>query len=74
MGIRAQRRPPLGGEEELVGRTGVTRTPVHTDGTVFVGGEYWQAISEAPIPQGRPVRVVAVSGARLAVEEEGPTG
>ena len=37
------------------------------NGKVFVHGEIWDAVSEAPIPAGAPVEVVAVEGMVLRV-------
>ena len=39
-------------------------------GEVFVHGEYWRARSEAPLPRGARVRVVAVDGLVLTVEAD----
>jgi hypothetical protein len=49
----------------MVGITGETRTTVYTDGKVFLAGEEWDAISQAPISAGQRVRVV-----RMVVEVE----
>jgi membrane-bound serine protease (ClpP class) len=52
----------------LMGATGVTRTEVHAEGTVFVNMEDWSAQSEAPIPAGQKVRVIGREGLVLQVE------
>jgi regulator of protease activity HflC (stomatin/prohibitin superfamily) len=51
----------------LVGVTGETRTTVYTGGKVFLSGEEWDAMSQAPIPSGQRVRVVRMI---LEVEKE----
>jgi hypothetical protein len=51
----------------LAGATGETRTTVFTDGKVFLAGEEWDAISQAPISTGQRVRVVRII---LEVEKE----
>ncbi|MDP6779934.1 MAG: NfeD family protein, partial [Candidatus Latescibacteria bacterium] len=67
MGIRAQSAAPSGGLDDLVGQTGVVRTDIDPEGTVFIAGEYWQARSEGPIASGRKVEVVDVSGSTVHV-------
>jgi membrane-bound serine protease (ClpP class) len=69
LGFRARRNAHLAGNEELVGKIGVTRTAVGNSGTVFVRGEYWQAQSREPIPQGAEVRIESVEGLTLHVKE-----
>ena len=53
-------------QRNLWGAIGETRTPVHTDGSVEVSGETWNAISKTPIPLGARVRVTRVL---LEIEE-----
>jgi membrane-bound serine protease (ClpP class) len=69
LGIRAQRRTPVTGINDMVGKVGAARTQVHEKGMVFVAGEYWSAASEAPIEAGAEVRVKAVKGSVLTVEK-----
>ena len=64
----SQRRKSLSGRQSMVGETGVARTDVHKDGKVLVHGEYWNAFSAAPIPNGAQIRVVAVHGLKVEVE------
>ena len=68
VGLRAQRRKVSTGTAGLTGETGVTKTPVHTSGSVFVHGEFWNAFSETPIGEGADVRVVSVEGMKIKVE------
>jgi len=65
----AHERPAhdLGG---LIGEIGESRTKVHDDGSVQVGGELWSARSESAIPPGSPIRVVRRDGFVLVVERE----
>jgi membrane-bound ClpP family serine protease len=53
-------------QRNLWGVIGQTRTPVHTDGSVEISGEMWNAISKTPIPLGARVRVARVL---LEIEE-----
>lgn len=69
LGLQAQRRRPVTGVNDLVGKVGVARTEVHEKGMVFVAGEYWSATSETPIESGAEVRVRAVNGPVLTVEK-----
>ncbi len=66
--VEAQRRPPLTGNESLVGRFARTRTPIDGEGKVFIHGEYWDARSAESIDEGERVKVVAVDGLMLQVE------
>lgn len=65
--VRAHRSQVATGTEGLVHKRGVARTEVADNGKVFVHGEIWDAVSEAPIPAGAPVEVVAVEGMVLRV-------
>ena len=68
--IQARRRPARTGQEELVGETGVVRSPLDPTGQVFVHGEIWQAHTDdgEAIPAGTPVRVERIDdGLVLAV-------
>ena len=67
--IKAHRAKIVTGEEGLVGETGEAVSDVHVSGKVFLHGEYWEANSEAPIPAGSPIRVLAVEGMKLKVEK-----
>jgi membrane-bound serine protease (ClpP class) len=49
--------------EALIGKTGRALTPIDSrGGRIFVEGEYWNALSDAPIQQGEPAEIVAVEG------------
>jgi membrane-bound serine protease (ClpP class) len=72
LGVRAQFRKKTTGSEGIVGETGTAKTDVKPDGgTVFVHGEFWNAVSDAVIKQGSKVRVVAVREMILKVEATG---
>lgn len=71
LGLRAQRRRPKGGAEGLVGEVGVARSPLAPAGRVFVHGELWNAVSEAPAAPGDRVVVTAVEGMSLRVRPAG---
>ena len=62
-GLRAQRLPVKTGMEALIGKTATALTPIDArGGRIFVEGEYWNALSDAPIQQGEPAEIVAVEG------------
>lgn len=69
LGMRARKAKHLTGLETLVGETGVSRTPLNPEGTVFVNGEYWQARSNHLIEAGQPVRVARVDNMKIWVTE-----
>ena len=53
-------------QKELFNAIGETRTHIHSDGSVDVGGVTWSAVSKVPIPPGRRVRINKII---LEVEE-----
>lgn len=76
--MRAQRQKTKGGVEGLIGAIGVAETNLNPKGKVFIEGEIWDAVSETPVedgkpvalPRGREVRVVRVEGLKLFVKPE----
>jgi len=67
--IRSHKEKVATGREGLVGEEGETRSAVHDSGKVFLHGEWWEARSEEPIPEGSRVTVVAVEGMKLKVRK-----
>jgi membrane-bound serine protease (ClpP class) len=67
--IRAQRRKPVTGVEGLLGETGIVTVDLEPEGKIRVHGEIWSASSGSDIPSGTKVRVTAVEGMELRVEE-----
>ena len=62
-GLRAQRLPVKVGAETLIGRTVTALTPVDShNGRIFVEGEYWNAVSDAPIAKDEYAVIAAVQG------------
>lgn len=60
---------------ELVGKRGVTVTPLRPAGTALFGDERIDVVTEATfIPQGTPVEVTAVEGKRVIVRLVPPGG
>ena len=60
MGIHAQFRKRATGKEGLVGEVGEAKTDITVSGgTLFVHGEYWNAVSDATIKKGSSVKVMS---------------
>jgi len=71
--IRAQKSPIRTGRESIIGKVGITRSPLNPNGEVQVGGELWSAKLESGsdyLPAGAMVKVIAIDGIRLVVREE----
>ena len=66
--LNAHRRPVATGAQGIVGEIGVASTDLSPEGRVFVHGEFWNAASPRPIPQGAKIRVIRVDGLKLLVE------
>ncbi|WP_428937516.1 NfeD family protein [Fontivita pretiosa] len=73
-GLRAQWLPRAVGAETLIGRTVIATTPIGPQaGKVFIEGEYWNAVSDEPIPANTPVRIIARNGLTLVVRRADST-
>jgi membrane-bound serine protease (ClpP class) len=69
-GLRAQRLPVKAGTETLLGKTVTTLTPIDSrSGKIFVEGEYWNAVSDAPIEKGEVAEIAAVQGLTLKLKK-----
>jgi membrane-bound serine protease (ClpP class) len=70
--FQAMKRKKETGVEGLVGETGVARTDIDSrQGRVFVHGEWWNAVSDAPITAGSRVEVETVKNLVLKVKKSG---
>ena len=67
MGVRAMRRRPVTGREEMVGLVGIVKTALTPHGQLAVHGELWEATSEKPLQPGDEAEVTRVDGLRLHV-------
>lgn len=74
LAIRARRNKVMTGTLGMVSEIGTAYTPLAPAGKVFIHGEYWDAVSSAPVEAGVPVRVTQVEGLRLRVEPASPGG
>ena len=67
--LRVQRKKPYTGEEGLLGARGKAMSDIHTEGKVFVHGEYWRAVSDEPIKKGEKIEVVESKNLDLKVRK-----
>ena len=68
LAIRARSNKVATGVEGMIGEIGVAVGDLNPEGRIFVHGEYWNAVSSAPIASGKRARVLAVDHLKLAVE------
>ena len=68
MGVKAMRRRPMTGREEMVGLVGIVKTALAPHGQFAVHGELWEAVSEHPLQPGDEAEVTGVDGLRLRVK------
>ncbi len=70
-GLRAQLLPVKVGKETLIGRTVTALTPIDSrNGRIFVEGEYWNAISDAPIEKGEVAEIAEVQGLTIKLKRK----
>ncbi len=71
--VRAHRRKPETGREELVGKRGRVVQDIAPEGIIKIHGELWKAVSKdgKPIKVGEDVVVVEIRGLTLIVSKEG---
>jgi len=71
-GLRAQLMPVKAGAETMVGKTVTALTPIDSrGGRIFVEGEYWNAVSDAPIEKGQAAQIAAVQGLTVKLKSKG---
>lgn len=66
--LRAHRSKVRTGVESLPGREAVAVEDLAPAGRIFLDGDYWNAISSAPVPKDGRVRVLRLSGLTVYVE------
>ena len=68
-GLRAQFLPVRAGKETMIGKTAAALKRIDAqEGKIFVEGEYWNAVSDAPIEAGQAVQIVGITGLTLKVK------
>lgn len=70
--MAALQRKPDFNLQKIIGQIGEARSPIHMEGSVYVGGELWSARSQQPIPDHARVRVIRRDGFILEVEPVSP--
>jgi len=69
--IRAHRRQASTGREELIGKTAVVKVALEPEGTVFLKGERWTAVSETGrVEPEETVMITKVDGLKLYVTKK----
>jgi membrane-bound serine protease (ClpP class) len=68
MGVKAMRRRPATGREEMVGLVGIVKTALTPHGQLAVHGELWEAVSEQPLQPGDEAEITRMDGLRLHVK------
>jgi membrane-bound serine protease (ClpP class) len=67
LALKARSLKVATGAAGMVDEIGVARTALAPEGSVFVHGEWWSAVSDVPVPEGAKVRVVGLDGLKLRV-------
>jgi len=67
--VKSRRSPVVSGAEEMIGAVGEALEDFEHSGQVRVHSEIWSAESAQPVRRGQRVRVVALRGLTLTVEE-----
>ena len=65
--LRARALKVSTGAAGMIGEIGIARSDLEPEGTVFVHGEWWNAVSNAPVHQGAKVQVLGLDGLKLKV-------
>ncbi len=68
LAVRARRAKVQTGAAGMVDEIGVAYTALAPAGKVFIHGEYWSAVSSAPVEAGARVKVKSVERLALKVE------
>ncbi len=68
--VRARRNKSITGVEGMIGARGIAIGGLDLAGTVFVRGEYWNALAASPVLPAARVRVTAVDGLTLKVQSD----
>jgi membrane-bound serine protease (ClpP class) len=72
--VKARHNKVITGSSGMLGEIGSAIEPLAPQGKILVRGEYWEAVSTAPVPAGARVRVVAIDKLQLTVEPISDSG
>jgi membrane-bound serine protease (ClpP class) len=68
LAVRARSNKVVTGQQGMIGEIGSAVTELTPGGTVFVHGEYWNAVASGNVPAGAQVRVTGIRQLTLTVE------
>jgi len=68
--LRSLRRPVQNGTDMLMGTLGKTLGSVEPRGQALIQGEIWSVYSTHPIRSNCPIKVIAIKGICLEIEEQ----
>ena len=68
--LRSRRRPVENGTNMLMGASGTTLGPIEPRGQAFIQGEIWSVYSRHAIRRDCPIKVIAINGICLEIEEQ----
>jgi membrane-bound serine protease (ClpP class) len=68
LALRARANKAVMSNGGVMDEIGEARTALAPSGTVFVHGEYWDAVASSPVESGASVRVIGMDGLKLRVE------
>ena len=71
-GVRALRRRTPTGKEGMIGLVGSAKTNLTPNGTIFIQGEIWEAVSSVPVTAGQPVQITQIDGLTAHVKPVEP--
>lgn len=70
LAVKAYKKKPTTGTEGILGEIGIAKSPVDAEGgRVFVHGEWWDATSDNPIPEGAKVEVIESKNLSIKVKK-----
>ena len=69
LAYRAHRKRPMGGLEGLIGKRAEVKEWEGHEGTIFVHGEYWRAVSDDILSSGQTAEVVGGNGLVLRIKK-----
>jgi len=70
LALRSRRRPVQNGANMLMGAAGKTLGLIEPRGQAFIQGEIWSVYSKHAIQSDCPIKVIAINGICLEIEEQ----
>ncbi|NOZ13976.1 MAG: nodulation protein NfeD [Acidobacteria bacterium] len=66
--VKAHLKQVISGEEGMIGMTGFAVQSFEKKGKVFVNGEYWNAVSTAPVEKNQEIEIIQVENMVLHIK------